>query len=163
VISVLGTSAITLGLGILSAVLVLTGGIVFFVVGRGRGALAGAGFVILALGTVTGSLLSTFAPVIVREWNMSSQGFSAMFSIVLLLFDLIGWGLVVFAVIALARSAPAPGTAGPGPQPGPPYGQPPGYGPYPPQWGSGHGGPPPGPRNPPPAPGPQSPPPPPGW
>lgn len=139
--SAAATPVLAFGLGILSAVLVLTGGIVFFVVGRGRGALAGAGFVVLAVGTVTGSLLSTFAPMIISDGGLPVQGFSAMFSIVQLLFDLVGWGLVIMAVIGLARSDPASATAGR--QPGPPYGQPPG--PYPAPWGSGHGGPPPGP------------------
>lgn len=133
---------IVLGLGILSAILILAGGIVFFV--AGRGALPGAGFVVLAVGAVLGSLLSTFAPMIIRDGHLSIQAFSTMFSTVQLLFDLVGWGLVIAAVIASARSDPARAT-----RPGPPYGQtPPGYGPYPTP--PGYGGSPPGPQGPPP-------------
>jgi hypothetical protein len=141
---------IALSMGVLSAVLVLAGGVVFFVVGRARGALAGVGFVVLAVGTVLGSLLSTFAPTIIRDGHLSIRAYSTMFSTVQLLFHLVGWGLVIAAVIVLARSGPAPATLGAtvGPPPGPPYGQvPPGYGP---PWGSGHGEPSSGPQGPPP-------------
>lgn len=124
--SALTTPIVALVLGVLSAVLILVGGIVFFVVGRGRGALPGAGFVVLAVGTVLGSLLAMFAPVIIDDWDMPSPVFSAVYSIVQLLFDLVGWGLIIVAVIVLARSDPAPATAGPaapgpaGPPPPPP-------------------------------------------
>jgi hypothetical protein len=158
------TPVITLGLGVLSAALVLTGGIVLFVVGRGRGALPGAGFAVLAVGTVLGSLLAAFAPEIVHNSAMSFQAFSAMYSIVQLLFDLVGWGLIIVAVIMLARSDPAAAAVGPapGPQPGPPHGPPygqapPGYGSYPVPPGSGHGRPPAGPGAAPSPPGPGGP------
>jgi hypothetical protein len=130
------TPVIAFGLSVLFAVLILVGGIVLFAVGRGRGALAGTGFVVLALGTVFNSLLSMFAPMIFRDWGLSVQSFSVMFSSANFLFNLVGWGLIIVAVIVLAKPDPQPGPQ----QSGPPYGPAqPGYGPYQAPWGPGQG------------------------
>jgi hypothetical protein len=136
--------AVVVGFGILSGALILAGGIVCFVVGRGRAALPGAGFVVLAVGTIIGSVLPLLSSMF--DTDISPRVFSATYTIVQGVFDLIGWGLIILTVLAAARS----GTAA-GPQPFSPYGRTPsGYRPSPGPPPSGRGPAPYGPPGPPP-------------
>jgi hypothetical protein len=95
-------------LGVVSGLAVIVGGIVFFAVGRRRGALAGAGFVTLAIGTIASSAWS----VIVQEpltFRDARGGPLLPGTLVELLLGMAGWALVILAIVLLRpKRPPAP-------------------------------------------------------
>ena len=174
---------LALGLAAVTTVLVLVGGVIFFTAGRARGMLAGVGFVVLAIGLIVSTALTWTAQMISSSMGLSSSATSVAVTIVGVVINLVGWGLVIAAMLRLRaeRTGPDAASAYPGPAPyghgRPPPGQPP-YGQAPPdqpqygqpQYGqTPHGAPyggapsaPPGPGWGHPASGPEGPPPPPG-
>lgn len=157
----------TLLLGGVTAVLVLTGGVIFFVAGRSRGVLAGIGFVVLALTVLAGTVLSALTPMLSARTGNAGSVFIGANSVLQTVLDLIGWGLLIAAMLRLRAEPAAPPSEGP-PPPGygpPPYGPPPYGGPYgghppgqppgprPPEGGPGWGQPASGSEGPPPPPG----------
>ncbi|HEY3688289.1 MAG TPA: hypothetical protein VGL93_34945 [Streptosporangiaceae bacterium] len=92
-------------LGVVSGLAVIVGGIVFFVVGRRRGALAGAGFVTLAVGTVATSAWSVVVgePLTFRD---ARGGPLLPGTLVELLLGVAGWAMVVVAVVLLRPKRP---------------------------------------------------------
>lgn len=124
-------------LSVLSALAILAGGIVLFTVGKARGALPGAGFVVLAAGTVLSSSAGLMMPVVAEGLGWSAVVVSATSTWVTALIAIAGWGLIIAALFRFRAERPeTPGQAPPPPY-GPGYGPPPGpYGPpgaYPPQ------------------------------
>lgn len=130
---------LVLAFGMLSALAIIAGGIILFAVGKGRGALPGAGFVVLGAGTGISGLISVLLPQISLDLHLASTAVSGLYSGIWLIFSLIGWGLVVAALFRFRAEKvdtpggyppPPPGghpgylpPAGPGPDPRrPPYG-----------------------------------------
>lgn len=164
----LTSQLVGLGLAAVTAVLVLAGGVIFFTVGRARGVLAGIGFVVLGIGVLASFLLSFASQMIISRTGFSPTTMSAAVTLVSVVINAVGWGLVIAAMLRLRaeRTGAAPAYPGAGPYGyGPPeYGQPP-YGrpPYGPPSGAPYGGTPPAPPGPGwghPASGPEGPPPP---
>lgn len=110
-------------IAIFQGVAVIAGGIVLFATGRSRGALPGFGFVVLAISTFIGTIWS-----FMYTWLTESQGMSVDTTVLVqnvlsAVFDIIGWALVLFALVRLRGPHPEPTSAGP--QPGAPaYGAP---------------------------------------
>lgn len=139
-------ATLTLVASALSGLAILAGGIALFVVGKGRGALSGAGFVVLGIGTGVVTVLYPLLPAIAEQSHLGTFALSGMYSGITVIFSIIGWGLVLAALIRFRLEKPA--APGPGPSP---YGPGPGYGP--PQGPPGPPGPPQGPpQGPPPGP-----------
>lgn len=144
--------ALPYGLGALTALAVIAGGVILFAVGKGRGALSGTGYLVLGIGTIANAALSLLLPQISLRLHLATTVTGGLYSAVSLLFSVIGWGLVIAALFRFRGEdaatpggyPPQPPSAYPPPPPGPgPYGQP-GYPP-----GQGHSVPGPGPERPP--------------
>lgn len=108
---------LTLAFGMLSALAIIAGGIVLFAVGRGRGALPGAGFVVLGVGTGISGLISVLLPRILLASHLSGTALAGGYASISFVSGLIGWGLVIAALFRLrAEKVNAPG---PDPRQGP--------------------------------------------
>lgn len=142
---------LTIVVGGLTAVLVLAGGVIFFAFGKSRGMLAGIGFVVLAFGVVAGTVLAVLIPLISARTGASPAATVATNSVIQILTDLAGWGLVITAMLRLRSERAADGPATP---PYAPPGAPPSAPPYTgPDGGPGWGHPASGTEGPPPPPG----------
>lgn len=130
-------ATLSLLVSVLAVLAIIAGGVVLFAVGKGRGALSGAGFVVLGIGTGVTTVFSFLLPALSAQFHLGSSAASGIFNAVALIFSLIGWGLVVGALLKFRNEKPQA-------QAPPPYG--PGYGP-------GWGGPASGTQGPPPPPG----------
>ena len=110
-------------IAILAGVAILVGGVVLFAAGRGRGALSGAGFVILAVGTLVGTTWwLVFSDTVYRHGWSVARGVT-MATVVQLLFNVVGWTLLIIATARLQTPAEphgTPPTPSWQPAPGPP-------------------------------------------
>jgi hypothetical protein len=127
-------ASLSLLVSALSVLAIIAGGIVLFVVGKGRGALPGTGFLVLGVGTAITTVFSFLLPSISAQFNLGSEAASGIFNVVVLLFSLVGWGLVLAALLKLRNEKPDTGGQAPPYGPGPGYGPPP-YGPGAPGYG----------------------------
>ncbi|QKW38858.1 hypothetical protein HUT06_36550 [Actinomadura sp. NAK00032] len=92
--------------GVLCGIAILAGGIVLLTVGRGEGRMSGAGFVVLAAGTLTGSLTTLILNVL-QGTGRSFAAFS-IHTILQLLCEAAGWTLLLLATNRLRRTTPTP-------------------------------------------------------
>lgn len=109
-------------LGVASVIAIVVGGVMFFVLGKGRGTLAGIAFIVLAAGVLFGSIWPVFLPQIVAAFDLRIATASGMFTVLQLVVDVIGWGLVILAVLRLRNAGPPAPAAAPPPPPHGPYG-----------------------------------------
>lgn len=95
--------------GVACGIAILAGGIVLLTARRGEGRMPGAAYIVLAAGTLTGSLTTLFLNVL----QGTGTSFAGAFSIhmaVQLLCEAVGWGLLLLATIRLRKvtSPPTP-------------------------------------------------------
>ena len=129
--SSLGTFSLLVS--VLAGLAILAGGIVLFAVGKGRGALSGAGFLVLGVATVVSTVLSLLGPWLSSTLHIKASTVPDLYGGVTLIFSLVGWGLVITALLKFRSEppesrtpppygpgwgGPASGTQGPPPPPG---------------------------------------------
>lgn len=134
-------SILGIGCGILLVLSCAAGAIVLFVRGRSRAFLAGAGFAVLGLGILIIRLLGFYSSGLAHEFNLDVETVQLLYAVPNLIL-IVGWILIIVAVVRVLRSAAAPSGTVPPPGQAPPG---PGYGGPPPGYGAPPAGPPPGP------------------
>ncbi|QKG18598.1 hypothetical protein [Actinomadura verrucosospora] len=92
---------------ILCGIAILTGGIVLFAVGRGNSRMSSAGFVILGTGTIVGAVTLLALNVLEKD----AFGVHRVVEMVVqLVFDAVGWTLLVLATNRLRKTEASPAT-----------------------------------------------------
>ncbi|MEU8343765.1 hypothetical protein [Actinomadura meyerae] len=93
--------------GIFCGIAVLAGGVVLLTAGRGEGRASGAGFVVLAAGTLAGSLTTLILNVLEGRRGSFAGAFTIHMAVQLLC-EAVGWTLLLVATNRLRKTPPPP-------------------------------------------------------